>query len=307
MLYEIKLSGTEQDDGKISLYRIGLLSQSMTDIASAALRLRLMGVSTERGRKNDRFINAININLSNLKKGSTILELECSPFSETLAGQQGDAFNAEILEKLPTQTPITLIIESFRAALNYKEESNQLDKGLLKKLKHFEKVFISDKESVTFTNQGSISELSLKQIDFKKIQQLEESIPESQKIIVNGIVDELKYSKSRILIATKEGAINGILSDSFEPEEIAKYWGKSLTIKGTAHYQPNGKMSFIVIEKIFEPGEADQYFSRTSKKETIEQQIQRQQKQFKQSNHINEIVGQWPDDEALEEILNDLD
>lgn len=307
MLYEIRISGVEEDDGKIELHRLALLAQSITDIASGALRIRLSGMSAERGRKNDRIANAVKIHLADLKRGSTILELECDSFSETLIGQQGDAFNTEILEDLPNQTPMTLVIESFREALNYKEEVSHLDKGLLKKLKNFEKVFLSNEETIIFANSGSIPTLSLKEKDFKKIQELEESIPEPQEIIINGVLDELKYSKLRVTIATSDGPIIGILSDSFETEEISKYWGKTLTISGRAHYRPNGRMSLVYIEKIFEPSDADKYFSKISRKETVEQQIVRQQKQLKYKNHINEIIGQWPGDESIEEILKDLD
>lgn len=307
MVYEVKLSGVEQDNGRIELHRLALLAQSIKDIASGALRLRLIGVSTERGRKSDRILNAASIHLADLKKGSTILELECDTFRETLEGQQGDAFNAEILHELPDQTPMTLVMESFREALNYKEDNSHLDKGLLKKLKTFEKIFISGDESVIFTNRGSLPDLTLKQTDFKKIKELEESIPESQEIIINGIVDELKYSKSRITIATEEGAVTGILSDTIDPEEISKFWGKRLTISGRSHFQPNGRMSFIYIDKFFEPSEADRYFSKISRKETVEQQIQRQQKLLKYNNNLNEIVGKWPGDEDIDEILNALD
>ncbi len=307
MTYEIKLSGAEQDDGKIDLQRLILLAQSITDIAKSALQIRLLGISTERGRTSDKISKALKIKLADLKKGSTILELECESFSETLKGEQGNFFKPQILEELPNQTPVALVIESFRDALNYKEDANHLDKALLKKLKNFERIIVSKDEQITFANQGSSPELNLTKKDFQKIQVLEESIPEPQEIIINGVVDELKYSKLRVTIATKEGIINGILSDEFEPENISKYWGKNLTIAGTAYYQPSGKMSFLYIERLYEPSEADKYFSKPSRKETVEQQIQRQQKQLKQNNHLSEIVGQWPGDESIEEILNALD
>ena len=83
--------------------------------------------------------------------------------------------------------------------------------------------------------------------------------------------------------------------------------GKNLTIKGRSHYQPNGKLSFVFIEQIFEPNKSDAYFSKKPSKETVEQQITRQHKNFKNKNHLNEIVGEWPGDETIEEILNDLD
>lgn len=307
MIYEVKLSGAKEDNGKIELHRLAHLAQSITDIASSALRIRLTGLSSAVGRRNERISNAIKIHLADLKSGSTVLQLECETFRDTLSGQQGDVFNPGILEILPDQTPLTLVMESFRQAIDYKEGVNYLDKVLLKKLKSFEKIFLEEDESIIFSNQGSIQELKLKKSDIKKIQKLEESIPEPQEIIINGIVDELKYSKSRVSIATADGLVNGILSDTLEPQEISKYWGKNLTISGKAHYQPSGRLSFIYIEKIFEPSEADKYFSRTSKKETVEQQILRQQRQLKNSNHLSEIVGQWPGEEDIDEILNALD
>ncbi|HXL56628.1 MAG TPA: hypothetical protein VN958_10245, partial [Chitinophagaceae bacterium] len=205
MIYQIRLAGAEQDDGKIDLQRLIELAQSVTDIAKSALQIRLMGLSSKGGKKTERIKQALTIKLANLKKGSTVLELECETFSETLKGQQGNVFRSEILEELPNQTPIALVIQSFREALNYKEDANHLDKALLKKLKNFEKVFVTNDEQVTISNKGSIQELNLKKNDFKKIQILEESIPDPQEIIINGVVDELKYTKQRITIATKDG------------------------------------------------------------------------------------------------------
>ena len=53
---------------------------------------------------------------------------------------------SEILEQLPDKTPMSLVIESFREAMNYDEESTFLDKPLLKKLKDFKRVFVSNDE-----------------------------------------------------------------------------------------------------------------------------------------------------------------
>lgn len=307
MIYEIKLSGAEQDDGKIDLQRLAAIAQSVTDIAKGALQIRLLGVSSKGGKQTENITQALKIRLSDLKKGSTVLELECEPFSQSLNGLQGNMFKSELLDELPRQTPMALVIDTFRDALDFKEETSNLDKPLLKKLKGFEKIFVSPEEKITISNRGSVPEVKLQKSDFKKIQILEESIPDPQEIIINGVVDELKYSKQRIAIATRDGIVTGIFSDDFEPDAIAKYWGKDLTISGTAHYLPSGKMSFLYIEKIFEPSEADKYFSRIHKKETVEQQIERQQKQLKYRNRLSEIVGQWPGDESIEEILNALD
>jgi hypothetical protein len=307
MKYEIRLSGAVQDDGKIDLQRLVLLAQSIADIAKGALQIRLLGISAEKGRTSERISNALKISLSNLKPGSTILELECEQFKKTLDGYQGDAFRPEVLGNLPDETPMSLVMQSYREALNYKEEANHLDKALLKKLKTVEKIFLSKEEAITISNQGRTPNLQLKKVDFKKIQSLEESIPEPQEIVINGVVEELKYSKLKVTINTKEGPVIGILSENLDPLEISKYWGKDLTIAGTANYQPSGRLSVIYIERLFEPDDTDKYFSRAGRKETVEQQIHRQQKKLKSSNHLNEIVGQWPGDENIDEIINALD
>ena len=139
MKYQIKLTGDEQDDGKIELNRLIFLAQSITDIARGALQLRLVGISNEKGRRSEKIGKALKIKLADLKKGSTILELECDSFRKTLEGQQGDLFKTEILENLPDNTPMSLVIDSFKQAMNFDEETNQLDKPLLKRLKDFKK------------------------------------------------------------------------------------------------------------------------------------------------------------------------
>lgn len=59
-------------------------------------------------------------------------------------------------------------------------------------------------------------------------------------------------------------------------------------------------------KKNWEPGKSGKYFSGLKKNETVEQQIQRQLNQHKHINRLGEIVGQWPGDETIEEILKGI-
>ena len=307
MKYEIRLAGADQDDGRIDLDRLIQLAQSITNIARGALQLKLVGISNEKGRRSEKISTALKIRLSDLKKGSTVLELECDSFKSTLQGHPGDLFKSEILEQLPDKTPMSLVIESFREAMDYNEGSTFLDKPLLKKLKDFKKIFISNDELLTISNQGSISEITLRKSDFKRIGVLEESFPEPQEIVINGVVEELKYSKLRVGIATKQGLVNAVLSEELEPMDISKYWGKELTIAGRMHFLPSGKPSFIYIERVFNPDEFDEYFSKPVNKLNIEQQIQKKIKTQKHINLLGDIIGQWPGNESIDDILKDLD
>lgn len=307
MKYEIRLAGADQDNGKIDLDRLIQLAQSITNIARGALQVKLVGISNEKGRRSEKISTALKIKLSDLKKGSTILELECDAFKSSLEGHPGDLFKTEILEQLPDKTPMSLVIDSFREAMNYDEDSTFLDKALLKKLKDFRKVFVSKDELLTISNRGSIPELTLKKEDFKKISVLEDSIPQPQEIVINGVVEELKYSKLRVGLATRQGLVNAVLSEELEPVDISKYWGKELTIAGRMYFLPSGKPSFIYIERIFTPDEYDNYFSKPVFKLNIEQQIQKKIKQQKHSNLLSDLIGKWPGEESIDDILKDLD
>jgi hypothetical protein len=89
MQYEIKITGAPLDDGSVSLERLVILANSLQAIAKGALQIRLGGMSNWRGRTTMRLNKALEIRLKGLREGSTILDLECDTFKETLTGQQG--------------------------------------------------------------------------------------------------------------------------------------------------------------------------------------------------------------------------
>lgn len=307
MMYEIKISGDANDNGTIELHRLALLAQSVKDIANAALRIRLVGISTEKGRVSEQVLNAGAIHLAAFRQGSVVLGLECDTFKKSLEGYAGDLFNPGVLDELPAQTPMTLVIEAFRMAGSGAGDSRYLDKGLLRKLKSFEKIFESEQEVITFSNQGSIPVLELRKADFSGIRQLEERIPQPREVIVYGTVDEMKFSKSSIKIDTQDGTVTGILSETLGPDAIAKYWGKPVTIEGEAHFADGGKLVYIYIRNIFDPAAPDKYFSKVPHSETIAQQILKHQ-QSPGINRLRDIIGKWPDDEEdVNDMLNDID
>lgn len=298
MQYELKISGAQTDDGSIDLDRLAHLAEGLRDIAKGALQIRLLGASQKKGRETLRFNDALRIRLRGLKAGSTILELECEPFKNTLAHIQGDFFKPALLERLPDQTPVALIIETFADALNEDSDSELLDKPLLHNLHQFKKLFLSDAEVFQFSNRGSTPDLKLKKSDFQRIKTLEDNTPDPAPVILNGTVELLQYSKSKIVILTEEGkSINGFLAEGLLGSEASRWWGKKVTISGTAHFRPSGRTAFVEVERMFEPGENDAYFSKPPRRETVEQQLERQIQQKGNVNRLSTFIGILADDE----------
>ncbi|MCB0520527.1 MAG: hypothetical protein H6577_18810 [Lewinellaceae bacterium] len=303
MQYEIKIKSPASTGGSISLERLALLATSLQSIAKGALQIRLGGMSNWRGRSTLRLNNALEIRLRGIREGGTILDLECDSFKETLAGQQGDVFRPQILENLPALTPMALVIQSFHDALAEDGQEEHLDKALLHDLQNFKRVFLAPDETISFSNRGSLPALKLNKKVLNKIKTLEEQTPDPQSVIVKGLVETLKYSNSKVTIQMEEGRVDAFLPDTIKPVTIGKHWGKELTIAGIANYRPSGRIAYIQIEKIFQPGKGDDYFSRKKSSESTEHQIKRQHSEQQFQNNLGEIIGQWPGEESFQDLL----
>ncbi len=306
MEYEIKLSGTPFDDGAIDLDRLEIIAQYMRDIAKGALQMRMFGSSFKRGRETQEIAKALKIRLRGLSEGSTILHLECQPFRETLRHVQGNLFHEEILRRLPDETPVSLVMESFQNALNPEGAGEMLDKHLLKDLQNFKKVLVNEAQTVQFSNQGTLPDLKLRMVDFTRLKSIEERTPNPQPIVITGIVEELKFSKAKVTFIPDKGrAITGFLGEAVPAGEMAKYWGKKVTIRGTAHFRSSGQIGFVEIGKVALAEEGDTYFSQPVRRETVAQQLERQMAAKKTvGNKLSQFIGIMAD--AAGDYENDL-
>lgn len=300
MNYEIKIINAIEAEGAIDLGRLAKIAEGIRRISEGALQIRLRGISLTKGRKKISLQNALKVTLTDIKKGSTVLCLSTEPFEKTLESCQTDIFGAEAQAELPAETPMSLFIKSFQHALTDDDPQELLDKPLLRELKSLKKAFLSEGETMLFSNQGSMPVLQLTQKDFTKIKGLEDEIPDPQSVVLNGVVELLQYSKLKVKIKTAEGIVDGFLSDDLSSADIAKFWGKEVTITGTSYFKPRGK-SVIEIERVFEPGTGDAFFSKRPKSETVDLQIARQIRE-KGSNPLANIMGKWPGDETDEEF-----
>ncbi len=303
--HKIKIENAQEASGTIDLQRLTYLAEGFKKIAEKTLQIRLRGVSSSKIRKKSFLKKALKIYFTGIKKGSTLLTFEDEKLEKTLDNYQLEIFQQESEQDLLQQTPITLFIQSFHEAMDHKSQHNFLDKSLLKELKLFQRIFLNENESLfIFSEQGSTPKLKLEKKDFDKIKILEEKTPDPKPIILNGILDELKYSKLKVRIQTKEGIVDAFLPDSLTTNDIATYWGKNVTIIGTAHFKPSGR-SVIEIEQIYPSQEGDKYFSKKPTVSTVNDQIQ-QQIRRKKSNPLLDITGKWPGPEDFEQLQNML-
>ncbi|MBD8491018.1 hypothetical protein IFO69_19855 [Echinicola sp. CAU 1574] len=311
MNYDIRILGEDEDNGLLEFDRLNLLTKSTKDIATKALMYKLRGFSDINPDKNLKRALAMRLqSITGSGQDGTYLTIDCTNFSETIKGLQLEIFKPS--EEVLHLTPMALVIHSFQTALNDESEDADLDKPLLKSLLSFKKNFISDNEIFYMANRGTIAEVRLTKGDFQKIGLLEDKIPEPNKVIVNGQLDEMKVSKGKLGLQTEQGFVNVFATDKTIVENIVSFMGKEVTISGMAHYKPNGQLSFVEIQEYSEPGTKDKFFSKKPTAMTAHQQILFQAKQTKKSSSLSalrSISGLLKDeitDEQFQEMLKEI-
>jgi hypothetical protein len=305
MKYEIIIEKPIEGNGRIDLRRLAQLADIISKVAEGALQLRLRGVSITAGRKPTRLDDALRIDLTGVKKGSTRLMVECETLGETLAGIQFDVFRQEEQLKLQEHTPMSLFMNTFHDALDEAGNKELLDKPLLHQLKNFKKIFRGSEEVFHVQNEGRSKALVIERSSLKRIAELEHTLPEPERIVLQGTVDLLQHSSSRIRIKSPDGTMEGFLSDDLDRTEVAQFWTKDATVVGMVHFKPGGR-KIIEVQQLFPSEQGEGYFAKQRKEETTEQQIERQLREKGGRNTAKSVVGQWPGDEGFEELLGQL-
>ncbi|MCC5916164.1 MAG: hypothetical protein JJU02_02435 [Cryomorphaceae bacterium] len=299
MNYDIKIENNREGRGRLELDRIGFLAKQLKSISKKALLLQMFGYSkVSLPRKYNKYLN---VYLTGQQQNDHGVALNLGADNFSGIELQLDAFRDKT--QLHDLTPISLIISTFRAALEEGEDMNLLDEPLIDELIHFKKFFQSDEETVILSNRGSIPEVRLTNRIIGQIEHLYKSIPDPQKTIINGVIDEMKFSKKQLVLLTAEKERVVVMPKAGTVlHEVSDFFGKEITLTGMAHFKPGGQLSYVELESFAQPSKGDHFFSKKPSKMGVQQQIAMQLREGKKANPLDDIIGKWPGDETDEEF-----
>jgi hypothetical protein len=295
MIYSINIENAQEESGKILFDRLLHLTSSVSKISEGALQIKLIGASKKRGRKSLNITKSLEIQLTGIKDESTALIVECEKFRDTLGPYQIGLFDSDFFD----HTPISVLMSCYRTVLGVSDEPEVfIDKQLIDEMKKLSEAFVGEGERLVFKNEGTVDDLILTKSDVFNIHHIEDEIPQDQKLIVTGIVEELRYSRFRVKINTDDGLIHAYLSKSIDKGSIASYWGKNVALAGVMHYGPKGTKNFEIM-RIYDDEDKSLSFFRELPK-------QLKLLDAPPPNPIKKWEGKWHDEESLEELLEDL-
>lgn len=307
MNYDIKIANNYEGAGQLELDRLGFLASHLKEVAKKALLLQKFGYSkVSLDNKLKKYLNVFMTPPSE-SSGETLFTLNAADFSELPV--QLDAFRDK--SQLQTLTPVSLIIQTFSAALDEEGDKNLLDEPIVNELIKFKKFFQTENEQILMSNRGSIPEAQFSKKSIEKIESIFKTTPQPEKTIIYGTIDEMKYSRSQLVLLTKENERVVVMQKSKDLfKEVKSFFGKTITINGKAYFKPGGQLSYVEMERFSEPKSGDEFFSKKPQQIPFQQQIAMQLKSGKKNNPLDDIFGKWPGnetDEEFNELIKSLD
>lgn len=308
--YKLKIKGLKTPSGTISILALKDLADIIIENSERALRLAIEGTSLKKGHLPQWLKDAVDFNITNIEKGSTILSIEAPQLGE-VASEQISQQNLYKDLPHPSDTALTVWANSYFDATSEKLESDYYDKGVLNSLISFKDFINKHAKSVEIESpiDKKVSRIKIDDQHLERVQKLTASIPESRKVILSGIIDIIEHFAGRFKLNLENGEkIQGAIDKEFLDLEVMRnYWGKKVTIKGIADFRPNGKIRFIKADLIKPFDNSEKLFQEYMVFHEPQKTVYKISRSLPEIAPLKEVWGKWPGEESIEEILAALD
>lgn len=310
--YEIKLRGLKTPEGTLPLLALVGISQILVECSQRALRLLVEGISVKRGKTSASLKKCLDFTIIGISKGSTVLQVEAPTFAESAPEivQQLNLWSVPLKPALkPKDTAISILSKSIHDATGGNVESEYYDRGVLESFISFRSLLKEHVENIQIECQSRPTEkFIINEHELDRISRIEAETPEPKATVVAGIFNSIKHTPRQFELVLQDGhKVRGLAESGYiDTESMRDLWGNKVTVKGLAHFRPNGLVRSIEADVIkpFENGE--ELFEHVSRSRMTKSVIHRLRTGQENRNPLKEIWGKWPGDESIEEILDTL-
>lgn len=246
--HQIRLLGEGADGTRIS----GALLRDLLDVlvegCRGALRLRAEGRSFAPGNPPSWLHAAADFDLLPFEEGSTIVPLEAPPIAQG-APKRFAQFN--FLEIDPNRSALSFFEESLDQALAGNDEAELFDQPLLQRFTGFSKL-LSDgfRLEITSDEPQSPRRLIVEAPRLERVQQLIRKTPPPQRVRLGGKLDTIRHSDRMFtLVLVNRETVKGV-AEGVAAERLASFFGKEVTVHGTAVFRPSGTVLRVETDEI---------------------------------------------------------
>lgn len=307
--HTVKLQGFDLENGKISFSLLAKLNEQLLRLSESTLRSFVIGNSSlKRGKQAEWLTQSLDFNLSGLKSGSTILEVDAPMLKDTLGAMQVPLFGDLPVDDVTSNSALGLGLYAFEKAMQGDVNSFILDKHLLKEMRQFGKFLNKRGSSIEVSTGKKAKVIKLKKEVIEKIKTIEDNTPASIKTKVTGVLDMMKHSNHQLeLLVDGTKRIRAILNDQLAVSDLTAFFGKELTVSGIANYNPSGDVISFEISGYKSANKKETYFNQLPVPLFEETDLKRiaQQQNYKgyQADKVKKIVDKMEVEDSLEDLL----
>ncbi|MBZ5555623.1 MAG: hypothetical protein LAO21_23195 [Acidobacteriia bacterium] len=303
--YKLRLKGLKTPDGTIAVKALKEISDLLLVCSERGLRLAIGGDSVKRGRLPAWLSDSLDLTVTGLEEGSTVLNIE-APFLGYTAKDQIRQQDLWYTTPSPEDTVLTLMSKSVRDATTENVNSDTYDAGILNGLLSFDPFLKDYAEGIELRcrrRPREQFELGPKELD--KIHRLRIRTPEPIALVLSGLFNTIEHSRKRFqLVLSNDERIPGTIDPHFlDEEKMRQFWGKKVTVKGTVHFRPSRKVRLVEAE-VIKPMEAgEEMFEKVSATGSVRELFESYPLKQEARSFLTEIWGKWPGEESIEELL----
>jgi hypothetical protein len=303
--HKIILNGSRLKEQGISSLILRDLLNIIIEGSVRALRLRLEGRSTVAG-KLPSWLDAI-ADFEVVISSPIQINIEAIPLSMAAPEKFGQTSLFSDVD--PSRPALVYFEDSLEDALEGEADSDLYDNGLLDTFTGFSNLLAHGIDCIEITNgrPRDRGPLRIYPGNIKIIKELQRKTPSNRRIRIAGKVDTIRHSDRMFILILESGqALRGV-ADNTNADELAKFFGKTVVISGTAVFRPSGSILRIEADHI-EPAKGDVSIWSVEPK-PLDTDIDSRMLRKPQDEHsgMNAIFGQWPGDETDDEVLAALE
>jgi len=277
----------------------------LVDGCQQAVRLRVEGRSTAQGKPPAWLLRLAAFDLVGLREGSTVLIVEAPSLMDVAPEQVRECDLLPFVE--PTRSCLDLLEESLRDAVEGKAESDAYDDGFIRTCEEFSKVLRHGVEAVELMGDTPL------RVDARGIEtcrRLRSAMPPNQQVQIAGKLDVLRHSDRMFTLILESGArVRGVVaSEAIDLTALGALLGRAAIVSGVAKFRPSGSLLRVEAERVEQANEHDLSLWGSLPAPSFGPLDERSLRQPQgPGSGVGAIIGQLPDGESDEEIIEALD
>lgn len=308
--YQLRISGLSEGQGQIRAATLQRILDALLATAERATCLLATGTGNAKGARPQWLGATIDVTITGMKPGSTILGIEAPQLGET-AGEQFAQPDLWDTQPNSEYTALDLAAQAINETQMPNPVGNYFDSSVLEAILRFGKAAGVPGVRYELIPRGSAKgkfALDDNACVFAKKRLNDLVTPRAY--VVSGRLDEIKHGSGRFRLLMSGGvALFGHLdSSSLSVETLRPLWGKPTTVEGMVHFKANGQPRLIEARRISSRLAGDGIFEEMPWVAVQESPIPFPDLREQAENFDPiELAGAWPGEESVQDLLAQLD